>query len=104
MGCSTSARTSITSPRRMPVGTRTLAAPTSIVISAAPVDGDAHVGRGAPQRAVRRFDDRPDGRRHPHLDPRAHDRLSALAREAELGEVYAGVVGHQETDGRHLAL
>src|SRR3989442_1553589 len=45
----------------MPVGTRALAAPTSIVISAAPLDGDAHVGRGAPQRAVRRLDDRPVG-------------------------------------------
>src|SRR3989442_1714643 len=54
----------------------------SFVISAAPVDGDAHVGRGAPQRAVRRFDDRPDGRRHPHLDPRAHERLPDLDRKS----------------------
>src|SRR2546427_6605094 len=83
----------------MLVGTRTLAAPTSIVISAAPVDGDAHVGRGAPQRAVRRLDDRPDGRRHPHLDPRAHERLPDLGREAELGEVDVGVVVHQQMDG-----
>src|SRR2546422_9617467 len=87
IGCSTSARTSITSPRRMPTGMRILAAPRSRVISAAPVDGDAHVGRGTPQRAVRRFDDRPNGRRHPHLDPRADERLTDLGREPELGEV-----------------
>src|SRR5881398_1945749 len=78
MGCSTSARTSITSPRRIPVGTRTLAAPTSIVISAAPVDGDAHVGRGAPQRAVGRFDDRPDGRRHPRSEEHTSELQSPL--------------------------
>src|SRR5882762_6097620 len=104
IGCSTSARTSITSPWRMPVGTRILAAPRSRAISAAPVDGDAHVGRGAPQRAVRGFDDRPDGRRHPHLDPRAHERLADLGREPELGEVDIGIVVHQQVDRLHVAI
>src|SRR5882762_9001518 len=104
IGCSTSARTSITSPRRMPAGMRILAAPSSRVISAAPVDGDAYVGRGAPQRAVRRFDDRPDGRRHPHLDPRAHEGLADPGREPELGEVDIGIVVHQQVDRLHVAI
>src|SRR6266851_4507801 len=97
IGCSTSARTSITSPRRMPVGTRMRAAPSSAGISAAPVDRDAHVGGAAPQDAVRRFDDRSNRRRHPHLDPRAHERLADLGREPELGEVDIGIVGGQQS-------
>src|SRR2546427_7431823 len=63
----------------MLVGTRTLAAPTSIVISAAPVDGDAHVGRGAPQRAVRRLDDRPDGRRQDRKSTRLNSSHSQIS-------------------------
>src|SRR6266566_2055287 len=104
IGCSTSARTSITSPRRMPAGTRILAAPRSSVISAAPVDGDAHVGRGAPERSVRGFDHRPDGRGHPHLDPRAHERLADLGREPELREVDVGVVVHEQMHGLHVPI
>src|SRR6266436_96864 len=106
IGCSTSARTSITSPRRMAVGTRRRAAPSSSGggISAAPIDGDTHIGRGAPQRAVRRFDDRSNRRRHPHLDPRADERLADLGREPELGEVDIGVVVHQQVDRLHVVI
>src|SRR5256886_11629333 len=106
IGCSTSARTSITSPRRILVGTRILAAPRSRggAISAAPVDGDAHVGRGAPERPVRCFDDRSDGRRPPHLDARAHERLADLGREPELGAADIRDVAHQHLDRFHVAV